>query len=162
MSEEFLPDRGASGRSVASPAGNSASRHVTTHPATATVTQSSPRNERAHALSAHDVATGALASSQRDSAPPPATFINANTHNSDPTHAPTYDTPAAEPDQPQPDDSIDATMRSASGELPPPTDAAALERLAARMDGDAAGAETVWLQCSRAALQLNLFRALTC
>ena len=149
MSEEVLTDRDASGRSVASPAGTGASRHVTTHPATATVTQPFPRDEPAQALSAPDGATGALASSQYDSAPPLATFINANTRNTDHLHAPTHDTPAADPKQPPPDAGIDATMRSASGELHSPTDAAVLEQLAARTDGDAAGAETVWLHCAR-------------
>ena len=143
--------RGASERSAASPAVYVAAHHVPApHLATFSVAQPSA-DELAQSFGANvapDVAD-ARASPQHYAAPPLATFTNTVARAANPVRAPTYITPAAQLYQPAPDAGIDATMRSASGELPPPPDTAAIEQLAARMDEDAAGAIRAWLPCAK-------------
>ena len=153
-SEELQAERDPSDRSEASLALNDAANNATAQPRIDTPVPApssfdTAAHKRAQPLSvraAPGVTGNANASSQHDFAPPLATFTNAASPATEPDGAPTYNTPAAERDQPSRDTGNDATMRSTSGEQPPP-DTAANEHLAALMDQGATGADHAWLPC---------------
>ena len=145
-SEELLPDRNASERSPASPAAYVAARHFPADLAAAGVGQP-PAHQRAQDFSARAApdAVDMHAISQHVPSPLLATSFDTASHAAGRTRPPASLAPAAQLHQPPPDTGIKHAQRAASGELPPPPDAAATEQFASRMDEDAAGAGAVWL-----------------
>ena len=143
-SEDTQMDCEAGERSTASSADNA----VAPHPAALATSADLPARERTSSLDvqpATDVAPEACTSSQGVAAQPLGKLANVAADQAI-SSALIEAASAAEPRQPPLDAGIDTTMRSASGEQPPP-DTAANEHLAALMDQRAAGAVHAWLPC---------------